>query len=69
MVITLYSEIVPVPGVEIVGPLPGKFQYHIQFSGAVSTKSKQANAAKAMISYLRGPNAMAALKAKGLDPY
>ena len=68
-VITLYSEIVPVPGVEILGPLPGEFQYHIRFSGAVSAKSKHAVAAKAVISYLAGPSAMAALKAKGLDPY
>jgi molybdate transport system substrate-binding protein len=68
-VITLYSEIVPVPGVEILGPLPGEFQYHIRFSGAVSAKSKHAAAAKAIISYLAGPSAMASLKAKGLDPY
>jgi molybdate transport system substrate-binding protein len=69
MVITLYSEIVPVPGVEIVGPLPGEFQYHIRFSGAVSAKSKHADAAKAVLSYLAGPSAMASLKAKGLDAY
>jgi molybdate transport system substrate-binding protein len=69
MVITLYSEIVPVPGVEILGPLPGEFQYHIRFSGAVSAKSKHAGPAKAMLSYLAGPSAAAALKAKGLDPY
>src|ERR1700681_2755164 len=57
MVITLYSEIVPVPGVEILGPLPGEFQYHIRFSGAVSSKSKLTGPAKAMISYLAGPGA------------
>ncbi len=69
MVITLYSEIVPVPGVELVGPLPGEFQYHIRFSAGISAKSKHAAAAKAVISYLAGPSAMASLKAKGLDPY
>lgn len=69
MVITLYSEIVPVPGVEILGPLPGEFQYHIRFSGAVSSKSNHAGPAKAMLSYLAGPTAAAALKAKGLDSY
>jgi len=69
MVITLYSEIVPVPGVEILGPLPGEFQYHIRFSGAVGAKSKHTGPAKAMLSYLAGPSAAAALKAKGLDSY
>jgi molybdate transport system substrate-binding protein len=69
MVITLFSEIVPVAGVEILGPLPGEFQYHIRFSAAVSAKSKHAAAAKAIIAYLTGPGAASALKAKGLDAY
>jgi molybdate transport system substrate-binding protein len=69
MVITLYSEIVPVLGVEILGPLPGEFRYYIRFSAAVSAPSKHASAAKAVIAYLTGPSAASALKAKGLDAY
>jgi len=32
LVITLFSEIVPIPGVEILGPLPGELHYDIRFA-------------------------------------
>src|SRR5260370_1326944 len=47
MVITLFSEIVPVHGVEILGPLPGEFQYDIRFAAGASPSAKNADAAKA----------------------
>jgi molybdate transport system substrate-binding protein len=31
LVITLFSEIVPIPGVEILGPLPGEFHSDVRF--------------------------------------
>jgi molybdate transport system substrate-binding protein len=68
MVITLFSEIVPIHGVEILGPLPGEYQSDIRFSAAASSMAQDAAAAKALITFLAGPKVAPALKAKGLDP-
>ncbi len=68
LVITLFSEIVPVHGVEILGPLPGEFQSDIRFAAAASSTTKNAAAAKALIAFLAGPKTAPTLKAKGLEP-
>jgi molybdate transport system substrate-binding protein len=67
MVITLFSEIVPVRGVEILGALPGEFQYDVRFEAAISATAKNPEAAKALIAFLTGPEARAVFKASGLD--
>ena len=68
MVITLFSEIVPIHGVEILGPLPGEYQSDIRFSAAASATANDAAAAKALIAFLTGPKVAPILKAKGLEP-
>lgn len=68
MVITLFSEIVPIHGVEILGPLPGEYQSDVRFGAATSATSKNAAAAKALIAFLSGPKAAPVLKAKGIEP-
>ena len=68
MVITLFSEIVPTHGVEILGPLPGEYKLDIRFSAATSASSKNAEAAKALIAFVSGPTAAPVLKAKGIEP-
>ncbi len=68
MVITLFSEIVPTPGVEILGPLPGEFHDEVRFSAAASSTTKNAEAAKALIGFLTGSKPAAVYKAKGLEP-
>ena len=68
MVITLFSEIVPIHGVEILGPLPGEYQSDIRFGAATSATSKNAEAAQALIAFISGPKAAPVLKAKGIEP-
>jgi len=68
MVITLFSEIVPIHGVEILGPLPGEYQSDIRFGAATNAASTNAEAAKALIAFLTGPKAAPVLKAKGIEP-
>src|ERR1700676_1503623 len=68
MVITLISEILPVPGVELLGPLPPELQNYISFAAAVSTKAANPEAAKAMIKFMTGPAVAQTLKAKGMEP-
>jgi molybdate transport system substrate-binding protein len=68
MVITLFSEIVPIHGVEILGPLPGDYRLNIHFGAATSATSKNAEAAQTLIAFLSGPKAAPVLKAKGIEP-
>jgi molybdate transport system substrate-binding protein len=62
------SEIVPVPGVQLVGPFPGEFGSVTMFTAAVGAGSKSPEAAKALIEFLTGPQATPLLKATGFQP-
>ena len=58
----------PVAGIEIVGPRPGDLQETIVFSAAIMASAKQTEAGKALLDFLRTPEAAAAIKAKGMEP-
>jgi molybdate transport system substrate-binding protein len=62
------SEIVPVPGAQLVGPLPGELGLVTVFSAGIGEASKAKEAALALIRFLTGPAAGAVLKAKGMEP-
>lgn len=62
------SEIVPVAGAQLVGPLPGEFASITLFTGAVGAGSKVSDAAKSLIEFLTGPVAAPVLRAKGFQP-
>ena len=47
-------------------PFPGDLQSDLVFTSAVAADSKQAQAAKAFIDFLRTPEATAVIKAKGM---
>src|SRR5215470_3719746 len=66
-VITLFSEILPIKGVDILGALPGEFQSDVKFSAGASTAASDKQAAKAVIACVTGPKATPLLKAKGID--
>ena len=57
-----------VPGLEIVGPLPGDLQHSIVFSAAIVSGTRDTAAAKALIAFLRAPDSAAVIKAKGMQP-
>jgi len=61
------SEIVPVAGTQLVGPLPGELAVMTLFTGGISVESQSATAAKALIDFLTGPDATARFKAKGFE--
>jgi molybdate transport system substrate-binding protein len=56
------------PGVEIAGPFPAELQNDLVFTSAIAADTKEAEAAKAFITYLKMPAAAAVLKAKGMEP-
>ena len=65
--LTLISEILPEPGVELAGPLPSDFQTYLGFSAAPSPKAATSAGVGAFIKFLRGNAAVAAYKAKGME--
>lgn len=61
------SEIVPVAGAQLVGPLPGELGSMTLFTGGVGAETQSAAAAKAFIDFLSGPEAAPHFKAKGFQ--
>ena len=57
-----------VAGIELVGPLPGDLQDTIVFMAAIMASAKQTEEGKALIDFLRTPEAVALIKAKGMEP-
>jgi molybdate transport system substrate-binding protein len=66
-VITLFSEILPIAGVEIAGGLPGEFQSDVKFSAAASPSASDLQGAEAVIACVTGSKATPLLKAQGID--
>lgn len=62
------SEIVPVKGVKLAGPLPGPLQTYTPYSAGVSAKALHPKEAASLIHYLARPESAAAWKAAGVDP-
>jgi molybdate transport system substrate-binding protein len=64
----IIQELMPVAGIEIVGPLPGDLQDTIVFSAVIMTGAKDIAAAKALVDFLRTPESAKVIKAKGMEP-
>jgi len=62
------SELMPVAGIDIVGPLPGDLQKISVFSGGVFVAAKHAVGAAKLIAYLASPELAPVLARKGLSP-
>jgi len=62
------SAIDLVPGVELLGPLPPELQNNIVYSGGVGAAAKEADAGKALITFLAAPAAIAVIRSKGMEP-
>jgi len=62
------TNVLIAPGVELAGSFPAELQQELLFTAAVAQTSKEADAAKALITFLRSPAATAVIKAKGMNP-
>ena len=62
------SEMLPIAGVDIVGPLPADLQKITIFSAGIASVSKEPDAGKALIKFLASPAASATLVKSGLEP-
>ena len=62
------SELRPVPGLEVVGPLPPQVQRVTIFSAAAASSSANPSGGRALIFFLASPAASAAITRSGMDP-
>ena len=62
------SELLPVPGIAHVTPLPAEVQKVSVFSAGVAVNSADSNAALSVIKFLASAEAADAITKSGLDP-
>jgi len=62
------SEIVPVKGAVLVGPLPKEIQNTTTYAAGLSASPQNKEAAQALIKMFSGPAAATVLKSKGMEP-
>jgi molybdate transport system substrate-binding protein len=60
--------ILPVQGAELVGPLPSELQNIIVYAAGISARAADAASARALIAFLRTPEAARIIRAKGMEP-
>lgn len=61
------SEILPVKGVILAGPLPDEIQHYTVYAAGLSAAARDPAAARAWIDYLQGPAATAAVMGRGMS--
>lgn len=62
------SELLPEPGIDFVGPLPGETQRVTMFSAGIGAAARYPEAARRLIEFLASSAAMRAIRQSGLEP-
>jgi molybdate transport system substrate-binding protein len=62
------SELLPIPGIDYVGPLPPEVQRVTVFAAGIAVGAKEPDAAKELIRFLASPAAVPAITKSGLEP-
>ncbi|WHZ11648.1 MAG: putative ABC transport system, periplasmic component [Burkholderiaceae bacterium] len=62
------SELIHLPGIAVVGPLPPAIQIVTVFSAGIAATSTQAGAVRALLDFMVSPAAADAKRRNGLDP-
>ena len=62
------SELIHEPGVDFVGPIPAELQQDTRFSGALTSRGRETEAAEALIRFLASEQAAGAITKAGLSP-
>jgi molybdate transport system substrate-binding protein len=61
-------ELLPVPGIELVGPLPPDVQEITVFSVGVHVQAREPDAARALVQFFKAPAAVPVIRQKGMEP-
>ena len=62
------TNVLIAPGVELAGAFPAELQQELVFTSAIATDTRETDAAKAFIDYLKSSAATATIKAGGMTP-
>ena len=62
------SELKPIQGIDLVGPLPAGAQQVTVFSGGVLAESAHKEAGRALLRFLSSPEAADTIRSSGMDP-
>lgn len=62
------SELINLPGITVLGPLPPDIQTITTFSAGVSATSQQAEAARALLAFMAAPAAATTKRKQGMEP-
>lgn len=62
------SELMNLPGIEVLGPLPDAIQIITIFSAGLSATSKQPDAVRAMLEFFRSPETAEIKRHNGMEP-
>ncbi|MEA2832272.1 MAG: molybdate transport system substrate-binding protein [Methylobacteriaceae bacterium] len=62
------SELKPVKGIDLLGPIPAEVQKVTTFTAALATSAKERAAGEALIQFLAAPEAVEAIRRSGMEP-
>jgi molybdate transport system substrate-binding protein len=62
------SELLPVAGIDVIGPLPPDTQHITVFSAGIHVGAKEPAAAKTLVKFLSSPASVPVIKKKGMEP-
>jgi molybdate transport system substrate-binding protein len=68
MAVQQISELMPIAGIDVVGPLPDEVQKVSVFAAGIFRASRNPDAAETLISYLAAPRLASVLVRNGLEP-
>jgi molybdate transport system substrate-binding protein len=62
------SELLPVPGIDYIGPLPAEIQQLTTFAAGIATGAREPDLARALVAYLTAPAAAPVIRRSGMEP-
>jgi len=68
MGVQLINELMAVPGLELVGPLPAEVQNYVILTAGVGAQARDPAAAAAFVRFISAPGAAPVIRSKGLEP-
>jgi molybdate transport system substrate-binding protein len=62
------SELKPVKGIDLLGPIPAEVQKATMFTAAIAANATEREAGEALIRFLAAPEAADAIRKSGMEP-